>query len=169
MNRKLTKIARLFALLLLACLPGLSLSSVSLAQASTSTTQIDFPFVGDFLVPCANGGAGEIVGVNGTLHLVIHTTIDNTGGFRRVIRYNVPNLTGIGQITGDVYRVLGPGHITEITSAESSQSEFAGFCITNLIGPGPNNNLLTTIYIRLVINANGETTVDTNISTIECK
>jgi hypothetical protein len=168
-NRRMLRLSRFLVVMALILLPYSVYSSVCLAQASSSTIVMDVPIEGDFEVPCANGGSGEIVSVAGVLHVVIHTTIDNTGGFHSLLRVNAPNLTGVGQVTGDLYRAMGPGHITEINSAESLHTEFAFLDIVKLVGPGPDNNLSVRNYMHVVINANGETTVDVISSSADCK
>ena len=143
-------------------------SSVCLAQASSSTLQVDIPVEFDFFDPCANGGAGEIVSITGTAHAVIHTTIDGNGGFHSKFLENAQGVSGVGQVTGDVYRVTGPGHIMEFDSGDSLHTEFAFLNLTKLVGPGPDNNLTLRDYIHVVVNANGETTVDIVKSTADC-
>jgi hypothetical protein len=169
MNKRLLMLSRFLVVMALILMPCSVYSSLCLAQASSSTLVTDVPIEGDFDVPCANGGAGETVSLSGVLHVVIHTTIDDSGGFHSNLRVNAPNLTGVGQVTGDVYRAMGPGHITEITGGESLHNEFAFLDIVKLVGPGPDNNLSLRNYMHVVINANGETTVDIIKSTADCK
>jgi hypothetical protein len=54
----------------------LSLAGAALAQALAITTNQFVPFVQAVFVPCANDGAGEIVLIEGTLHLQDHITIN---------------------------------------------------------------------------------------------
>src|SRR5690349_4771860 len=50
------------------------------AAAETFTASTKFPIDIIVFVPCANGGAGELVELTGSLHDLFHMTIDDTGG-----------------------------------------------------------------------------------------
>src|SRR5215510_13242786 len=57
-------------------------------------------------VPCANGGAGELVLLSGQVHEVFAITPDNKGGFQIKAHDNTQGLSGEGLITGDKYRAI---------------------------------------------------------------
>src|SRR5205809_690265 len=48
-------------------------------SAVTSQTNTVIPIDLFVFVPCANGGAGEVIGVSGPLHFLFQVTISNTG------------------------------------------------------------------------------------------
>src|SRR5215211_4353762 len=50
------------------------------ASASSFTASARIPTQIAMMVPCANGGAGEVVVLSGTLHYLIHVTVDGRGG-----------------------------------------------------------------------------------------
>src|SRR6184192_2464196 len=48
-------------------------------SAVTSQTNAEIPIDLFVFVPCANGGAGELIVVSGPLHVLFQVTISNTG------------------------------------------------------------------------------------------
>ena len=51
-------------------------------------------------VPCANGGAGELVHISGPVHVVIEETADGAGGFHMKEHVQFQGISGVGLITG---------------------------------------------------------------------
>ena len=79
------------------------------AQAVTTTTSTDDHFSlvltpDDF--PCLE----EAILIEGTLHLVEHTSFNAAGGRNVRFSFNAPNVVGVGESSGTVYRVTGPTH-----------------------------------------------------------
>jgi len=73
-----------------------ALASVTVAQAgNTTVTNITFPVDVFEFVPCAAGGAGEVVELTGDIHDVARTTI-NGNHFSMTFHENVQGLTGTG-------------------------------------------------------------------------
>src|SRR5262245_66489058 len=97
----------------------------ALAQATATTTSVRIPLPQPFQrpVPCAADGAGELVDLGGTLHLLFHTTLDGSGGFHTKVHANPQGVSGIGLTTGDVYRGTGvsqetfSGNVGEATTS----------------------------------------------------
>src|SRR5262245_59501787 len=75
-------------LLAVAWAPG-----AALAGATTTTTNVDFPLGYGVWVECTNGGAGELVELDGTLHSVYHVTIDSAGGLHVTSHFNSSEVT----------------------------------------------------------------------------
>jgi hypothetical protein len=147
---------------------GSPLFGVSANSASTVTTNDQVPFSFTAFVPCANGGAGEDVLVNGTLHILTHQTISNSGNVHVKLHSQPQGATGVGQTTGDTY------HATGVTQEEINLN--GPFPITDtfvnnfrIIGPGSNNNLLIHELVHVTINANGVLTAFVDNSSIECR
>jgi hypothetical protein len=139
-------------------------ASVSAAQAEVTTNeQVPLAFAG--FVPCANGGAGEILSGTIEVHNLITSTVnDNNTSDRFQFQ---PHGTMVGAITGDVYRVTG---VTQDTSAESLQNGHYTLTYVNnfrLIGPGPGNNLLVHETAHLTIDGDDVIVQHDNLS-IEC-
>jgi len=57
-------------------------------------------------IPCANGGAGELVDLSGRLHIMINFTIsgNNSSG---VAHFQPQGISGTGETTGDKYQGTG--------------------------------------------------------------
>jgi hypothetical protein len=107
------------------------------------------------LVPCANGGAGEIVVLNGILHTVINTTIDATGGVHVKTHSQPQGLTGFGLDTGDKYNGVG------VTQEQFNIGKgFEDTFVNNfrIIGQGPGNNFMVHQDLHVTVNANGTVT-----------
>jgi hypothetical protein len=119
-------------------------------------------------VPCANGGAGEVVELTGTLHVL--TTLTTTGNnVSAVIHFQQQGVSGVGLTTGDRYRATGV-----------SSDHFTGSLVNNLftatlaesfqiIGQGPGNNFQYHGIFNLTINANDELTVLHDRISFQCK
>ena len=146
----------------------LTLAGVAFSQATAITTNDFIPFAQLVLVPCANGGAGELVLVEGTLHIQQHITINNNRASIK-IHFQPQGATGVGLVTGDTY------HATGVTQEHDSIPILNGafnFTFVNnfrLIGPGPDNNLQVHQNVHVTIDANGVVTTVVDNTSIECQ
>jgi len=112
-----------------ACVVTLALTGASsllpqsaVAQPTATTQEVTLNLV----VPCANGGSGEIVTISGTLHLLIPPNASEA------LHGNWSNARGVGLTTGDVYVLAG--------SPSNLVPAAGGDYLTNitLVGTGPN-------------------------------
>src|SRR5678815_3063630 len=92
----------------------LTVAGVAFSQALSITTNDFIPFAQAAFVPCANGGAGEVVLVEGTLHVQNHLTINNNRLSLKT-HFQPQGAVGTGTITGDKYQALSLIHISEPT------------------------------------------------------
>ena len=140
-------------------------AGVSAAQAQVTTNeQISLAFAG--FVPCANGGAGEILSGTIEVHNLITSTVNGNNASDK-FQFQ-PHGSMIGTITGDTYRVTG---VTRGTSTESLQNGHHTLTYVNnfqLIGPGPANNLLVHETAHLTMDGDFVTVQHDNLS-IDCK
>jgi len=154
---------RILALLTLATV-GM-VASVTAAQAEvTSNEQVSLAFAG--FVPCANGGAGEILSGTIDVHNLITSTVDGNNVSEQ-FQFQ-PHGSMVGAITGDTYRVTG---VTKGTSTESLQNgQYTLTYVNNfqLIGPGPGNNLLVHEIAHMTIDGDDVVVQHDNLS-IDCK
>jgi hypothetical protein len=126
--------------LVLLALTGMGvLGTVTAAQAGVvSNTTVSYAYAG--FVPCANGGAGELMTGKIDAHdLVTSTVNDNVDvwQFASELRGSL-----VGRVTGDTYRLTG---VSRGTYAESLQGDESTATYVNryqLIGPGTGNNLV---------------------------
>ena len=119
-------------------------------------------------VPCADGGAGEIVELNGNLHTLITLTV-NGNNFSAKTHFQPQGMSGEGLTTGDKYQATGvtQDHI----KASFTNGQFNGTFVNNfrIIGQGPGNNYLVHENFHVTINANGTVTVVHDNFSSECK
>jgi hypothetical protein len=118
-------------------------------------------------VPCADGGAGEVVDLNGPLHTLITFTINgnNVSGY---FHFQPQGITGTGETTGLKYQATG---ITQQSFKSSLQNGQANLTFVNnfrIIGQGPGNNYLVHETMHLTFNADGTLTVLFDNLTVDC-
>lgn len=126
-----------------------------------------FPFARDVFIPCALDGAGEIVSLSGTIHVLITTTQDATGGIHFDRHAQPQNMTGVGQTSGASYQGTGvtrtqfnaPGLPYETTFVDNFR----------IIGQGSGNNLLLHTTMHQTFDANGNMTADILNTSVECR
>jgi hypothetical protein len=119
-------------------------------------------------VPCANGGAGELVDLEGPLHELISITIN--GNHVSGDSHNQPQgISGVGESTGDTY------HATGVTqdhfSGSFTNGQFNETFVNNfrVIGQGPGNNFTVHENLHITVNANGDVTVFHDNFSADCK
>ena len=120
------------------------------------------------LVPCANDGAGEVVALSGSIHTLITSTINDNRVSGKV--HNQPQgISGTGQTTGDKYQGTGvtQSHFTEsLVNGQANETFVNNF---RIVGQGPGNNFLLHIVAHITFNANGDVTVDHEVTGVECR
>lgn len=109
-------------------------------------------------VPCANGGNGELVLLEGPRHEQFRL---NTNGNQVLsgLHVDMHGVTGVGLTTGDVYRAAGGGNghvMGSIQDGHDYNATHVGYFL--VIGPGPGNNFLVRETFHLRINPNGTIT-----------
>ena len=119
-------------------------------------------------VPCAAGGAGEIIDVIGPLHTLVSFTINgnNVSGY---VHFQPQGISGTGETTGAKYNGTG---VTQQSFKSSLQTGQANFTFVNnfrLIGQGSGNNYLLHENTHVTINANGTLTVVHDNFSVNCK
>jgi hypothetical protein len=150
-----------------AALLTFTLAGAVFTQATTTTTNEFVPFAQVNAVPCANGGAGELVLISGTLHILTHVTINgNRANIKQ--QFQPQGANGVGLTTGDSYNAVGGTkfHDTIPISGGAATSDFVNNF--RLIGPGPNNNLQVHQNVHTTINANGDVTSTVDNTRIDC-
>ena len=144
-------------------------ASATAAQAgNTTVTNVTFAVDLVEFVPCAAGGAGEVVELTGDIHEVARTTI-NGNHFSMTFHDNLQSLSGTGLTTGDKYQATGSATLTFNGNFNNGQFEdtFAGSF--DVIGQGPDNNLLFREVQHITVNANGGVTVSFDRSSLDCR
>ena len=141
-----------------------ALAAVTAAQAAVILNE-RVPFATIAFVPCANGGAGELVLVEGRLHVLITETVnDNHVSFKT--HFQPQGASGTGLTTGDTYRATGVTQEHVSIGPNLTNTFINNF---RIIGPGPDNNLLVHQTIHVTFNANGELTAEVVNTSVECR
>jgi hypothetical protein len=119
-------------------------------------------------VPCANGGAGEVVDLNGPLHELITFNV-NGNKVSGTVHFQPQGISGVGEVSGDKYQ--GTGVTEDHFTGPSINGQFTFTFVNNfrIIGQGPGNNFLIHENFHLTINANGEVTASHDNFSVECK
>ena len=137
----------------------------SAAQADVTTNEKQsLAFAG--YVPCANGGAGEVLSGTVEAHTMAAETA-NGNKDRSQFQFQVHG-TMVGAITGDTYRVSG---VTRGASQESFENGHYNLTYVNnfhLIGPGPGNDLIAH-EIAHIIEIGDDVVVQHDSLSIDCR
>jgi hypothetical protein len=143
--------------------------AVSIAPADAAVQVNDKTNVNlTVFVPCAAGGAGEVVDLSGPLHTLISFTINgnNVSGY---FHFQPQGVSGTGETTGANYQATG---VTQETFKNSLQNGQANLTFVNnfrIIGQGPGNNFLVHETMHVSVNADGTVTVFHDNFSIDCK
>ena len=157
MNRKTVLLALLAAVLAL-------LGSAAPSLAGT-VSNMSFPIAFNVFVPCANGGAGEVVALTGDLHDRFDLTFDSDG-MRVDIHDNPQGISGRGLTTGDKYQATG---VTSLSLRSAGSIGLTYVDNFRIIGQGPGNNFLFHDNLHLSINADGDVTAFHDNLRADCK
>jgi hypothetical protein len=110
------------------------------AQATSLTRSLQLPIAIDVFVPCADGGAGEVVSLSGTLHEVFHLTSDANGAVHAKLLDQPQGVSGFGQTSGTAYQGTGA------TQQLSNTNPFTFVNNFRIIGQGPGKGRVTTSW-----------------------
>jgi len=124
--------------------------------------RISYDLVKDWVV------AGEVVTLNGNLHVLISTTV-NGNHISSDMHFQPQGLSGVGSVSGNKYQATG---ITRF----SFEADVVGFPFTEtlvnnfkIIGQGPGNNFLVHENFHLTGKADGPVTANIDNFSAECK
>jgi hypothetical protein len=157
---------RILALLALATVGVVASATTAQAQVVENDTILVPGF--NVFVPCANGGAGEVIVGDLQLHVLVTSTVNgnNVSGKER---FQPQGDSLVGQITGETYRATGVTQDSFQGSLQNVQSTFTFVNNFRMIGAGPGNNFLVHETFHLTVNANGDTTVTLDNLSVDCK
>ena len=119
-------------------------------------------------VPCAAGGAGEVVDLSGFVHTLVTATINgnNVSGKTQ----NQPQgVIGVGETTGLKYQGTGVTTDNFKMSFRNGQATETFVNRFDIIGQGPGNNLYLQETAHITVNANGTVTVLFDLPIVVCK
>jgi hypothetical protein len=156
---------RILAPLALAIVGMVASATAANAEVGTNDTQT---VTLSAFVPCADGGAGEVITGDVRLHIQLTSTV-NGNSVSGHAHFQPQGGTLVGQATGDTYRATGETQESFKSSLQNGQSTFTLVNNFRLIGQGPAKNLLVHETIHVTVNANGDTTVSQDKLSIDCK
>ena len=148
------------------CLLALVFVATSANAAVQVNTAIDISL--QVFVPCAAGGAGEIVDLSGPLHVLMSFTI-NGNNVSGVQHFQPQGISGTGETTGAKYQATGVTSTTFQMSLQNGQASETFINRFDIIGQGPGNNFRVHETAHITINANGTVTVNFDNFNVECK
>ena len=134
----------------------------------TTTRIIRVPLDITFFLPCANGGAGEIIHLSGTIMSVYHVTIGEPGGTHVQSLEVTQRVSGVGETTGDRYVSTFVNLFNYNDQSGEPPITSTQEVVFRITGPGPGNDALLRIRNHSTINANGTITVAFDTFTAEC-
>jgi hypothetical protein len=119
-------------------------------------------------IPCAAGGAGEVVDLAGPLHTLITFTINgkNVSGYSH---FQPQGIVGVGETTGATYHATGVTLESFKTSFQNGQANLTFVNNFRIIGQGPGNNFLEHETEHIAINADGSVTVSHDNFSVVCQ
>lgn len=151
-------------------MPVLTLAFMTAVTASAGVdSNVKVPFAGVVFVPCAAGGAGEDVLLEGVLHVLATVTIDSNGGVHATLHDQPQNVRGVGLTTGDMYR--GTGVTRETINIQGDDLPYEDTLVNSfkIIGEGPGNNFLVQDVLHITVDNNGNVTADIVETFIKCQ
>jgi hypothetical protein len=143
---------------------------IALLFPSTSNSKVilqtDMPLFTTVTVPCAVGGAGEMVDLIGVTHAVFAVAHDGDGGLHIVTHFNNAGVSGVGLTTGNKYQASGGDYF--VSSSGRPGNEFTLVNNFLMTAPGPGNNVRVHELVHVTTDANGVVTADVENITVDC-
>ena len=139
--------------------------SVSAAQADVVTNEtVSYAWSG--FVPCANGGAGELLTGTIDVHNLITSTVNgNVDSWQFQFQ---PRGSLVGRVTGDTYQLTGVTRGTYNDIQQSGEYTLTYVNSYQLVGPGPGNNLRVREVSHMTLDGD-DVVVRHDGFSIECK
>lgn len=155
-------LARRFSWLLLFFFAPVLTPSIQAAVTTDLKVPVNIPV----FIPCAAGGAGELVVLQGNLHVLLRFTVSANGTIHTAAHFQPQGISGVGQTTGDKYQGTGVTQ-DEFNATVGHEETF----IDNfrIIGQGNGNNFLVHQTFHITFNANGTVTAFVNMLSVDCR
>ena len=148
------------------CLVAMTIMAVQANAAVQVNTTTDISL--QVFVPCAAGGAGEIVDLSGPLHVLLSFTI-NGNNLSGVQHFQPQGISGTGETTGAKYQATGVTSTSVQLSLQNGQASETFINRFDIIGQGPGNNFRVHETAHITFNANGTVTANFDDFSVECK
>lgn len=117
-------------------------------------------------VPCANGGAGELLTGTIDLHNQVSETLNGNHNAWHFTFERHGEL--VGRITGDTYRLAGVEHGAYTQSLDNDHSTLTYVNRYRLVGPGSGNDLIVRESAHITLDAGENVVVQRHDFTVDC-
>jgi len=141
------------------------LAAVGAAQANVITNQ-RVPIAFSAFVPCANGGAGEMLTGTIDVHDLTTSTVNGNNDSWQFL-FEAHGVL-VGAATADRYRLSSIEHGSYTNSLGTDHSTLTYVHRYRLIGPGPGNNLVVRETAHVTIDADENAVVQHDDFRIDC-
>jgi hypothetical protein len=159
MKRRIMTWSTLYIISMAMTLPGLVMPVSAMPEAQTFTDSTKIPLSFAF-----GGSCGSMNGLTATgkAHLLVHTTVNANGDVNISMEFNY-NLSGV-DTNGVKYTANSASHLTENKTLTWNPfpMEVTAVDHINFVSAGSTDNFLVKARFHLIINANGEVTVDSS-------
>ncbi|HYY58541.1 MAG TPA: hypothetical protein VE842_14505 [Pyrinomonadaceae bacterium] len=165
MTRRIINLSTLFVLTASLMLPVFvtrATVAAAMPQASVITTNTEVPI--EFFN--VNSCTGETITINGTSHVVFHSTASSGGNTIDKLEINFA-LQGVG--SGGTNYVVNETVSSTTASHENGSFVFNSVSHLNVISQGSTDNLLVKLEWHTTFNSNGELTSSRFDFTVECQ
>ena len=144
--------------------------ALSAISAGTSSAQA-LEFTDNEFIPftLTAEGCGDVIEVSGTLHVLIHVTLNDAGGITVKQHFQPQGATGVGLVSGATYQATGVTQETDTDNGPGPQFEFTFVNNFKIISRGTTPNYLVHDTVHVTVNNNGEITAEVINSTVECR
>ena len=127
-----------------------------------------FPTSLSVFVPCAAGGAGEIVDLSGSQHVLIEVTM-NGNNLSVVIHFQPQGINGTGETTGLRYSATGITATSFRSSLQNGQANMTFINRFDMVGQGPGNNFSVHETEHITVLPDGTVTVSFDNFSVTCQ
>jgi hypothetical protein len=155
---------------------GLALFLLAPAAGTRAETTIlkvpicspDFPTCG-FALDCPDAVQDDVLDLQGNVLMVVRSTTDGRGGIHLGLHLNFQGVTGIGQTTGDRYRVILALNSVELDVPTGAPSVTTFTQAFQLNQQGAAANRLALVTFHVTVDANGRITAEVDHVQILCR
>jgi hypothetical protein len=134
-------------------------------QAQNPATQLTYPITETVTNPCN----GDVVTLTGEGHIVMHTTMDSSGGIHIVdITNTMGPLQGVGFPSGVAYKANETVNSTINDNGPTPQFEFTFVMSEVLISQGPTPNFVAHTTIHATVSSNALVTAQVLNTKADC-
>ena len=145
-----------------------ALCLVSGAARAAVISNTNVPVSLDVFVPCGTDTGGQLVHLEGPLHILLTLTVKDRTHASGKAHYQPQGISGV-TATGTKYQATGVTQEEFEVNFLNGQATHTYVNNFRIIGQGPGNNFLVHENVHLTFNANGILTAVVDNFSIDCK